>query len=86
MRQDLTSAMRRDSTSLCIGIREEIEGSEDASDEDILQRAWVTWKIALAYGESFGAKSFGLLALDVMFSTLRNMEQENRKSENAFRR
>ncbi|PVG04808.1 RdRP-domain-containing protein [Serendipita vermifera] len=85
MRQDLTSAMRRDATSLGTVIREEIEGSEDASEEDLLQRAWIAWKVALAAGESFGAKSFGLLALDVMFSALRKMEQELRHSENIFR-
>ncbi|PVG04809.1 RdRP-domain-containing protein [Serendipita vermifera] len=73
MRQDYTSAMRREATSLCETIREEIEGSEETSYEDTLQRAWVAWKVALAYSESFGAKSFGLLALDVMFSTFREM-------------
>ncbi|PVG04810.1 RdRP-domain-containing protein [Serendipita vermifera] len=73
VRRNQTSTMRRDATGLCETIREEIEGFEETSYEGILQRAWIAWKVALAYGESFGAKSFGLLALDVMFSTFREM-------------
>jgi RNA-dependent RNA polymerase len=85
MRQDYTSVMRRDATSLCEQIQEEIEGPEETSDEDILQRAWIAWKVALAYDESFGAKSFGLLALDVMFSTIRKMDVGQRQSERVLR-
>jgi RNA-dependent RNA polymerase len=75
MRQDVIAAMRRSSTSLCAITREGIEGSGDIAIEDVVERAWTAWKVAVAVGGSFGAKSFALLALDVMFSCLRKMEQ-----------
>jgi RNA-dependent RNA polymerase len=75
MRRDYISAMRRNSTSLCAVTREGIEGSSDTAIEDVVERAWTAWKVAVTLGGSFGAKSFALLALDVMFSALRKIEQ-----------
>jgi len=67
MRSDTISDMRRDSTSLAAAIREEIEGPVGTEDV-IITRAWAAWKVSVASGEVFGARSFGLMALDTIFS------------------
>jgi RNA-dependent RNA polymerase len=74
MRQDAISAMRRDSTALCDEVRQGIEGPEGTSNEDQILRAWTAWKVSIAFTEAFGTKSFGLLALDVMFSAMRAID------------
>lgn len=74
MRQDAISAMRRDSGTICDGIREAIEGPEDTSHEDQILRGWTAWKVSVAFQEAFGTKSFGLIALDVIFSAMRAID------------
>jgi RNA-dependent RNA polymerase len=81
MRRKYIAAMDRDVATLCARIREGIEGPKETSDECTIQRAWIAWKVALIYDESFGAKSFGLLALDILFSAIRDMEVEREQSE-----
>lgn len=75
MRRDCISGMREEVTILAGRIRVEIEGPEDASEEETLLRAWTAWNVAVGLGETFGAKSFGLLALDVAFDTMNRMEK-----------
>ena len=74
MRADTITDMRRDSASLATGTREAIEGPEDTAPEATILRAWTAWKVSVASGDVFGARSFGLLALDVIFSTIRKMD------------
>ena len=74
MRSDTISAMRNDSSTLVTNTREEIEGTEENAREDILLRAWTAWKVSVASRDLFGARSFGLVALDVIFSTIRKID------------
>ncbi|KIM20750.1 hypothetical protein M408DRAFT_333825 [Serendipita vermifera MAFF 305830] len=76
MRADMITAMRRDSTSLVTATREAIEGDENNSLEDIILRGWTAWKVSVASGETFGARSFGLLALDIIFSSIRRIDTD----------
>ena len=66
--------MRRDSSSLVECTREEIEGPEDNDRKAILLRAWTAWKVSVASGALFGARSFGLVVLDVIFNTHRKID------------
>lgn len=76
MRADTITAMRRDSSSLVIATREAIEGTENTPPEDTMLRAWTAWKVSVASGNVFGARSFGLLALDVIFSAMRKIDSQ----------
>lgn len=78
MRQDAISAMRRDATTLCSRVREEIEGPEGITDEDRIIRAWTAWKVSVAFEKAFGTMSFGLLALDVIFDVIKSIDQDLR--------
>ncbi|KAG8814983.1 hypothetical protein FRC17_000903 [Serendipita sp. 399] len=74
MRQELTAAIRRDSSSICETTREGIEGAEDISEEDRLLRAWIAWKVSVAYQHAYASTSFGLLSLEVIFKTMREID------------
>jgi RNA-dependent RNA polymerase len=66
--------MRRDSSSVATAVREDIEGPEGTTQEETILRAWTAWKVSAASGAVFGARSFGLMALDVIFSTTRKID------------
>jgi hypothetical protein len=74
MRSDTISTMRRDSATLATFVREQIEGPEGTEEEEVILRGWTAWKVSVASGEVFGARSFGLMALDVIFNTTRKMD------------
>ncbi|KAG8816243.1 hypothetical protein FRC17_000392 [Serendipita sp. 399] len=73
-RQDLITAVRRDSTTACDMTREGIEGPDEISKEDRLLRAWIAWKVSVAYQHAYAATSFGLLSLDIIFRTMRKID------------
>jgi RNA-dependent RNA polymerase len=66
--------MRRESTALCLDVRESVEGPEDIDEEEKVLRGWAAFKVAIAFEDAFGAKSFGLLALMVVFSAIKKIE------------
>jgi hypothetical protein len=66
--------MRRDATSLATTIREAIEGPEGTGQEETILRAWTAWKVSTSSGATFGARSFGLMAMDIIFSTIRKID------------
>jgi hypothetical protein len=66
--------MRRDSASVATAVREEIEGPEGTTQEETILRAWTAWKVFVASPAVFGARSFGLMALDIIFSTTRKID------------
>ncbi|KAG8870576.1 hypothetical protein FRC20_011669 [Serendipita sp. 405] len=71
IRKGNIAAMRRESTDLCVMIRDAIKGvhlgERKPSDTSVLRRAWNAWKISVACEDSFGGKSFGLLACSIAF-------------------
>lgn len=53
--------------------RELVGGLENASPDKIrigLVKAWAAWDFSLRHGAEFGANSFGLVALGVVFDCL----------------
>jgi RNA-dependent RNA polymerase len=74
MRSDTISTMRRDSSTLATFVREQIEGPEGTEEEVSILRGWTAWKVSVASGEAFGARSFGILALDIIFNTTRKID------------
>ena len=67
--------MRDVTSSLIAFMKGEIEGPKNASKEAIFLRAWTAWKVSVAFGEVFGARSFGLIALNIIFSVILDIEQ-----------
>jgi hypothetical protein len=58
-----------------------VEGPEDADDEEKVLRGWTAFKVAMAFEDSFGAKSFGLLALMVAFGAIRKIEAKRQNQD-----
>jgi hypothetical protein len=74
MRSDTISDMRRDSSNLATFVREQIEGPEGTEEEVAILRGWTAWKVSVASGEVFGARSFGLMAMDIIFNNIRKID------------
>ncbi|KAI0051419.1 RdRP-domain-containing protein [Auriscalpium vulgare] len=77
-RKDVMTRLRDQTDYLVKRIREEFE-YEDDSDEDWLERGWAAWKVACICDTAFGAKSFGWIALKVVFDAIREIEQNERR-------
>lgn len=74
------SAMRRESTKLCADVKGEIKGGDsgELGPEEQCIRAWYAWKTAEAFEDAYGAKSLGILALDVLFNAFATLDQKAR--------
>ncbi|KAG8806111.1 hypothetical protein FRC17_005171 [Serendipita sp. 399] len=74
LRKANIAAMRRESIDLCIMIKDAIRGvhldEDEQSEKNTLRRAWNAWKVSVACEDSFGGKSFGLLACNIIFAVL----------------
>lgn len=78
-RKDLTAKLREQTDLLVRGVREELGGDEDVPLEEALQRGWLAWKLSLTEQKSFGAQSFGLVALGSIFESIREIEDRVRE-------
>lgn len=78
-RKDNMSKMREQTDILVRGIREELAGDDDTTFEECLERAWLAWKLSIAQQKSFGAKSFGWVALGAIFEASKQIEDERRE-------
>ncbi|KAK0246074.1 RNA-directed RNA polymerase 2 [Armillaria nabsnona] len=74
-RKDLTAKLREQTDLLVRGVREELGGDEDVPLEEALQRGWLAWELSLTEQKSFGAQSFGLVALGSIFESIREIEE-----------
>lgn len=76
-RKDMTSKLREQTDFLVRGVREELEGDDDTPEEEILQRAWLAWRLANQGSKTntFGAQSFGWLALGAIFEIIKKIEE-----------
>ncbi|KAF6766302.1 RNA-directed RNA polymerase 2 [Ephemerocybe angulata] len=74
-RTDMISRLRESTDILVRGIREQIEGDEDDTEEEVLERAWFAWQVALGKGRRFGAQSFGWVTLGAIFEAIRKIEE-----------
>ena len=71
-RNELQARMRQQCKELVDATREEL------SDTDVvngLLRAWVAWKVSCALGNTFGAKTYGFVALGSIFEALKELDE-----------
>ena len=74
-RRDTISKLR-DKTSLQVkGVRYELVSEEDGF-ETKLRKAWALWRVTQEERELMGARSLGLIALGVIFDTIKEFEEE----------
>lgn len=78
-RKALTAKLREQTDVLVRGVREELGGDEDVPLEEALQRGWLAWELSLTEQKSFGAQSFGLVALGSIFESIREIEERVRE-------
>ena len=76
-RRDMISKLR-DQTNLQVkGVRNELV-SEGDGFETRLRRAWALWRVTQEERDLMGARTLGLIALGVIFDTIKEVEEENR--------
>ena len=74
-RRDMISKLR-DQTNLQVkGVRNELISEEDGF-ETKLAKAWALWKVTREERESMGANTLGLIALGLIFDTIKEFEEE----------
>lgn len=78
-RADKMAKMREATDILVRGTRETLEGSETATEEDYLQRAWFAWLVSLEKAGQFGGHSFGWVTLGAVFDAIRQIEEREDK-------
>jgi RNA-dependent RNA polymerase len=71
-----TISKLRDQTDLQVkGVRNELISEEDGF-ETKLEKAWALWRVTQEERELMGARTLGLIALGVIFDTIREFEEE----------
>jgi hypothetical protein len=89
-RMDLIASLREKSDFLVRSVKEELLGDDDVGWEECLQRAWLSFELAieLANGEhkTFGAQSFIWISLGAIFDALKELEDEAKASRSSRRR
>lgn len=75
-RKDAISKLREGTDLLVRGIREELAGDDSVEPEESLTRAWMAWELAVSEGTSFGAQSFGWIALGAIFEAIKEINEE----------
>ena len=74
-RRDMISKLR-DQTNLQVkGVRNELISEEDGF-ETKLRKAWALWRVTQEERDLMGARSLGLIALGVIFDTIKEFEEE----------
>ena len=74
-RRDVISKLR-DQTNLQVkGVRNELISEEDGFDTK-LSKAWALWRVTQDEREVTGARTLGLIALGVIFDTIKEFEEE----------
>jgi len=83
-RMDLIASLREKTDMLVKSVKEELLGDDDVGWEECLQRAWLSFKLAieLAYGlrPTFGAQSFVWISLGAILEALKELEDEAKAS------
>lgn len=71
-RKEKKAKMRLHSSSLAKDVRDQLTPSGIHTDPlESLERAWAAWSYSVYHQSQFGANSFGLIALGVIFDALR---------------
>lgn len=74
-RQDMQARLREQCNLLVTAVRAELGISEAEELEDWLHRAWMAWLVSRSLGNTFGARSYGYIALGSMFEALKELEE-----------
>lgn len=82
-RKDMMSSLRESTDVLVRAIREELSGDDDLHEKS-LERAWMAWQLSCTAGKTFGAQSFGWLALGAIFEAIRDIEERDEPSVRRF--
>ncbi|KAI0079598.1 RdRP-domain-containing protein [Panus rudis PR-1116 ss-1] len=77
-RKDQMAKMREQSNMLVQSVGQQIEGDEGTLPEKSMERAWVAYRISLLEQSSFGAKSFGWIAMGEIFDAVKTIEESER--------
>ena len=72
------SQMREKTATLVSTIKGEITGDDEVPSELSLERAWIAYCVAMVEEDTFGAQSFGWVALGCIFDAIREIEDEER--------
>lgn len=89
MRKEYMSSMREQATELVGDVREGLAGNRDGDAgherstgdyHNTLCRAWLAYKISRMRRDSFGARSFKLLALGEIFDAIKRIEEANMRA------
>lgn len=67
-------------------LKADIEGEDGTAHEESLLRAWTAWRLSQALSVTYGARSFGLIALAVGFEQMRALDEEARTGSYRSRR
>ena len=76
-RRDMISKLRDQTTLQVKGVRNELVSEEDGF-ETKLHKAWALWRVTQENRDVIGARTMGLIALGVIFDTIRELEEEER--------
>ena len=74
MRKDKMMKMQEQTSQLVSRTTTLIVGSNDKDDREALKRAWVAFRISTIRSDAFGSRSFGLVAMRLLFDLLNNLE------------
>ena len=80
-RKELMAKVRDGTDRLARGIREELAGDETIKGEESLLRAWTAWELSISQGDTFGARSFGWIALGLIFEAIKEVEDERKNKQ-----
>ena len=73
-RRDMISKLRDQMDLQVKGIRNELVSEEDGLKTK-LSKAWVLWRVTQGERESMGARTLGLIALGLIFDTIKEIEE-----------
>ncbi|KAJ7225794.1 RNA-directed RNA polymerase 2 [Mycena pura] len=81
-RTELIASLREKTDLLVRGVKEELMGDDDVSWDECLERAWLSFELAIAEqkSKSFGAQSFVWVTLGMVFEALKELEDEEAKA------
>jgi len=78
-RKELMAKLREQTDWLVKGIREEFAGDDESTHEEHLERAWLSYKLAMAERQTFGATSFAFVALGGIFEAIKEIEDADKE-------
>ncbi|KAG6842522.1 hypothetical protein C0991_000048 [Blastosporella zonata] len=85
LREDMTGKLRERTDLLVRSIRENLAPEDEEDSEEYLRRAWMAWKLSISKRPSFGAESFGWVALGAVFDATKAIEDAQlEESRNRF--